>query len=74
MLYCFHKNQTRTSREKIDIYGIIINSEDTVKLLGVTLDYRLDFDPQVCKKAATQLDILQRLKSFFGFKKNNFLF
>ena len=48
---------------KINIDGEIINSEETVKLLGVTLDYRLDFDPHIsniCKKAATQLNVLQR--------------
>ena len=64
------KNRTNTSGEKINIDGEIINPEETVKLLGVTLDYRLDFDPHIsniCKKAATQLNVLQRLKSFIGF-------
>ena len=32
------KNQTRTSGEKINIDGEIINSEETVRLLGFTLD------------------------------------
>ena len=53
------KNQTSTSGEKINIDGEIINSKETVKLLGVTLDYKLDFDPHIsniCKKAATQLN------------------
>ena len=56
------KNQTNTSGEQININGKIINSEETVKLLGVTLDYRLDFDPHIsnlCKKAATQLNVLK---------------
>ena len=47
------KSRTNTSGEKINIDGEIINSEETVKLLGVTLDYRLDFDPHIsniCKK------------------------
>ena len=59
------KNLTNTSGEKINIDGEIINSEETVKLLGVTLDYRLDLAPHIsniCKKAATQLNVLQRLK------------
>ena len=47
MLYCSEKNQTNTSGEQININGKIINSEETVKLLGVTLDYRLDFDPHI---------------------------
>ena len=70
------KNRTNTSGEKINIDGEIINSEETVKLLGVTLDYRLDFDPHIsniCKKAATQLNVLQRLKSFIGFKEKKVL-
>ena len=47
------KNQTNTSGEEISIDGKIIKSEETVKLLGVTLDYKLDFDPHIsniCKK------------------------
>ena len=43
-----------------------------MKLLGVTLDYKLDFDPHISnlfKKAATQLNVLKRLKSFIGFKE-----
>ena len=58
------KNQNNTSGEEINIDGKMITSEETVKLLGVTLDYRLDFDPHVsnlCKKAATQLNVLKRL-------------
>ena len=57
------KNQTCTSGEKMNIDNKIIKSEETVKLLGVTLDYRFDFDPHIsniCKKAATQLNVLQR--------------
>ena len=56
--------------------GKMIKSEETVKLLGVTLDYRLDFDPHIsilCKKAATQLNVLKRLKNFIGFKEKKIL-
>ena len=51
------KNQTNTSGEPVNINGKMIKSEETVKLLGITLDYRLDFDPHIpsiCKKAAKQ--------------------
>ena len=41
------KNQTFTSEEKINIDGEIIHSEETVKFLGFTRDYRLDFDPHI---------------------------
>ena len=70
------KNQTNTSGEQININGEMIKSEETVKLLGVTLDYRLDFDPHIsniCKKAAAQLNVLKRLKAFIGFKEKQIL-
>ena len=41
------KNQTNTSGEQINIEGKIIKSEEPVKLPGVTLDYRLDFDAHI---------------------------
>ena len=69
------KKQTSTSGEKINIDGKVTNSEETVKLLGVTLDFD-DFDPHIsnmCKKAATQLNFLQRLKSFIGSKEKKLL-
>ena len=69
-------NQTNTSGEQININGKMIKSEETVKLLGVTLDYRLDFDPHIsniCKKAAAQLNFLKRLKAFIGFKEKQIL-
>ena len=71
------KNQTSTSGEKINIDGEIIKFEETVMLLGVTLDYILDFDPHIsniCKKATTQLNVLQGLKSFSCFKEKKVLF
>ena len=46
-----------------------IKCEQKVKLLGVELDYKLNFDPQVtnvCKKAAKQLNVLQRLSKFLN--------
>ena len=54
----------------------MIKSEEAVKLLGVTLDYRLDFDPLIsnlCKTAATQSNVLKRLKTFICFKKTGIL-
>ena len=70
------KNQTNTSGEEINIDGKMIKSEETVKLLRVTLDYRLDFDPHIsnlCKKAATQLNVLKRLRVFIGFMEKQVL-
>ena len=70
------KNRTNTGGEEININGKTIKSEETVKLLGVTLDHKLDLDPHIsnlCKKAATQLNVLKRLKSFIGLKAKKIL-
>ena len=56
--------------------GKSIQSEENVKLLGVTLDYKLNFDQHIsniCKKAASQLNVLKRLKSFIGFAEKEIL-
>ena len=50
------KDQTDTSGINLDFPGQSIQSEESVKLLGVTLDYKLNFDPHIsniCKKAAS---------------------
>ena len=38
------KDQTNTSGENINIQGKMIKSEETVKLLGIQLDYKLSFE------------------------------
>ena len=48
---------------------------ENVKLLGVELNYKLNFDTQItkmCKKAAKQLNVLQRLSNFLN-EKSRFL-
>ena len=70
------KNKTNTSGEQIIINDKKIKSEKTVELLGVTLDYKLDFNPHISKrfkKAATQLNVLKRLKTFIGFQEEEIL-
>ena len=45
-----------------------INCEDVVKLLGVDIDYQLNFDQHIgnlCRKAGQQLNVLKRLSPFF---------
>ena len=51
----------------IKINDININSENSVRLLGLEADSKLDFDKhitQLCKKSAGQLNSICRLKSF----------
>ena len=70
------KDQTNTCDINLDLHGHSITSEETVKLLGVALDYKLNFDPNIsslCKKAAAQLKVLERLKSFIGFAEREVL-
>ena len=47
-----------------------IQCEDSVKLLGIDIDYLLNFDQHIsrlCKKAANQLNVLMRLSKFLSF-------
>ena len=70
------KDRTDTTGHKISIQGKTIKSEDSVKLLGINLDHKLNFDNHIfdlCKKAATQLNVLKRLKSFLGFEEKRVL-
>ena len=53
------KDQTNTSGENFSIQGKMIKSEETVKLLGIQLDYKLNFEQHIsklCRKAASQLE------------------
>ena len=46
-----------------------INCEDVVKLLGVDIDYQLNFDQHIsnlCRKASQQLNVLKRLSPFLS--------
>ena len=46
------------------IQGSSISCESTVKLLGIEIDYQLNFDVHIgniCRKASQQLNILKRL-------------
>ena len=66
----FKRDQTTTSGERISIQEKTMKSEDSVKLLGIQLDYKLNFDPHIsalCKKAATQLNVVKRLRALFWF-------
>ena len=69
-------DQSDTSGINISIQGKSIKSEDSVKLLGIKLDNKFNFDSHIsdlCHKAATQLNVLKRLKSFIGFEERKVL-
>ena len=70
------KDRENTTGQNISFQGHAIKSEETVKLLGVTLDNEFNFDTHItnlCKKAATQPNVLKRLTSFIGFEQKKVL-
>ena len=57
-------NAAEDPRAHINLGDKVIIAESTVKLLGVHLDDHLNFNQQtkeLCRKAASQLNVLQRL-------------
>ena len=61
--------KTNYTSEKIQINNEDIQIVTSVKLLGITIDNRLNFDEHInsiCKSAANQLNALVRLKTFLG--------
>ena len=70
------KDRSDTSGVPIKLKDHNIQSKTNAKLLGIKLDNKLNFDPHIadlCKKAATQLNVLKRLKSFIGLEERKTL-
>ena len=50
----------------------VINSENSVRLLGVEIDNKLSFEKHISelvKKAGNQLNAISRIQKFMGFKE-----
>ena len=63
------KKRANYTNEKIEISNEDIQIVPSVKLLGITIDNRLNFNEHIssiCKSAANQLNALVRLKTFLG--------
>ena len=59
------KGRDDTTGVRITIQSKQIQSENAVRLLGVTIDHRLTFDDHIydlCRKAAARLNALKRLE------------
>lgn len=59
-------NKTHQQNIGFDLNGSKINCDDEVKLLEITIDFKLDFNKNIsniCKKAARQLNVLKRIGS-----------
>ena len=70
------KNRKDTSDIKISIGEKVIKSEPWVKLLGVKIDNKLNFDLHIndlCKTASGQLNALLRLEPLLDFNAKNIL-
>ena len=68
--FVIDKKRTNYTNEKIQIRNEDIQIVPSVKLLGITIDDRLNFNEHIssiCKSAANQLNALVRLKTFFLF-------
>ena len=69
------KNKTENSAIEIRINDKVIKSERNVKLLGVKIDNKLNFNLHAIyvKKAAAQLNAIYRLKNFLSVKAKSIL-
>ena len=55
-----------------NINGDIIKNSESEKLLGVTIDYKLNFEEhltKVCDKASQKLNALARISSYMNIKQ-----
>ena len=65
------KDQSDTTGINIKIKGQNILTESTVKLLGVKLDYKLNFDPHIsdlCKKSCESAECFEKIKTIYWFR------
>ena len=63
---------TFSELKSFSVADINIPCEETVRLLGVELDYQLNFNEQIsriCQKVARQLNVLQRISKFLSVEK-----
>ena len=62
-------HKTHKNNLNFKFNGIVIQSEDEVKLLGVNLDFLLSFNSHIrsmCRKASKQLNVLKRLGKYLN--------
>ena len=61
------EKKTKNENISFNLNGNMIKCEDEVKLLGVTIDFELNFNTHIaniCKKASRQLNILKRIGKY----------
>ena len=70
------KNSKMEDSYPLNINDLTINSENSVKLLGIEIDNRLSFEKHIstlCNKASNQLNTIGRIQKFMGFKEKEVL-
>ena len=70
------KRRSDNTNIEVEIGNEKISSTSSVKLLGVHIDDKLNFNEhinKICKSAGNQLNALIRLKSFLGLKEKEVL-
>ena len=76
------RNSKNYEPVKLEIGSTKIETKNTVKLLGITIDNKLNFEEHIselCRKASLQLNAISRLHRFMGKEQkealiNNFIF
>ena len=76
------RNSKNYESVKLEIESAKIETKKTVKLLGITIDNKLNFEEHIfelCKKASMQLNAISRLQRFMGKEQkealiNSFIF
>ena len=70
------KNTKIKDSYTLNINDLTINSENSVKLLGIEIDNKLSFEQHIstlCNKASNQLNAIGRIQKFMGFKEKEVL-
>ena len=65
------KDRSDTTGINIKVKGQNILTESTVKLLGVKLDYKLNFDPHIsdlCKESCESAECFEKIKTIYWFR------
>ena len=69
--------KTFENKPKFKIGEAEIECEETVKLLGVEIDYNLKYDTHIsamCKKASQQINALKRIGKYLNFECRNVIY
>ena len=70
------KNAKMKDSYPLNINDLTINSENSIKLLGIEIDNKLSFEQHVstlCNKASNQLNAIGRIEKLMGFKEKEVL-